>query len=87
MGLTFVLDKVFLLPLTILFLVLTLGALAYRAPKRHGYGPAVAGALAAALLLLGDFALESAVAVYGGIGILIAASVWNAWPNRFARAV
>lgn len=87
MGLTFVLEKTYLFPLTILFLLLTVGALAYRAPNRHGFGPFWLGTLASVLLLLGDFALESALAVYGGIAILIVASVWNAWPKRLARAV
>ncbi len=82
MGLPFLLEQTYLFPLTVLFLVLTVGTLAYRAGKRRGYGPFLTGLLASILLLVGDFALESAAAVCGGIAILIAASVWNAWPKR-----
>jgi hypothetical protein len=82
MGLTFLLDKTYLLPLTILFLVATVAMLAYRANSRRGYGPFVAGLAAAILMLAGDVFVESDLCIYGGVAILVAASVWNAWPKR-----
>jgi hypothetical protein len=33
-------------------------------------------------VLVGKFIFESNAAMYGGLVILIAASLWNAWPKR-----
>jgi hypothetical protein len=82
MGLAFLLEKAYLFPLTVLFLVVTVASLAYRAGSRRGFGPFVTGMVASVLLLVGNFAVESGALVYAGIVILIAASVWNAWPKR-----
>ncbi|MFQ5731898.1 MAG: MerC domain-containing protein [Planctomycetaceae bacterium] len=82
MGLAFLLDTIYLLPLTALFLVLAVGALAFRAKRRRGYGPFVLGTAAAILLLMTKFVMNSTWGVYGGIALLIGASIWNAWPRR-----
>jgi len=50
MGLTFLLDTAYLLPLTILFLVVSVGALGFRAQRRRGFGPFLVGTGAGALL-------------------------------------
>jgi mercuric ion transport protein len=71
----------YLLPLTVICLFLALAALAFRANRRRGYGPFILGAVAAALLMLGKFVLDSNVAVYGAIASLIVASLWNSWPK------
>jgi hypothetical protein len=81
MGLGFLVDTTYLLPLTGVFLVGAVGALALRAHGRHGYGPFLLGLLAAASVLVGKFALESDPAMYGGIAMLVGASLWNAWPQ------
>ncbi len=72
----------YLLPLTVFSLVLALAALGFRANRRRGYGPLLVGILAAVLLLVGKFILESNVAVYAGIASLIGASLWNSWPKK-----
>ena len=82
MGLAFFLEKIYLFPLTVVFLAATLGTLAFRAGSRRGYGPFVVGLLASILLLVGDLVIESGPTVYGGVVILVGASVWNAWPKR-----
>jgi len=74
-------ETAYLLPLTVICLVLALAALAFRANRRRGYGPFVLGVLAAASLLIGKFVLDSNVAVYGGIASLVGASLWNSWPK------
>ena len=74
-------ETAYLLPLTALCLVVALAALAFRSNRRRGYGPFVLGVLAAALLMVGKFVLDSNVAVYGAIGSLIGASLWNSWPK------
>src|SRR5262249_61874237 len=81
MGLGFLMQAVYLLPLTAVSLVLALAALGFRAGRRRGYGPLLVGAAAAAALLLGKFVLDANVAVYGGLAALVGASVWDAWPK------
>lgn len=82
LGLGFLVETKYLLPMTVVFLILALGALAFRARTRRGYGPFIAGVVAAIVVLVGKFQFDSDTAMYGGIGLLVAASVWNAWPRR-----
>jgi len=81
-GLGFLISAVYLLPFTAGFLVLALAAMAFRASSRHGYGPFLLGLFAAAGVLLGKFLWESKSAMYGAVGLLVIASVWNAWPHN-----
>ncbi len=81
-GLGFLISAAYLLPLTIAFLTLALAALAFRARKRRGLGPFLIGLVAAMGILLGKFVWESNVTVYRGVGMLVVASVWNAWARR-----
>lgn len=84
-GLGFLLSATYLLPFVSAFLILTLGVLVFRAPQRHGYGPFILGIAASAAVLAGKFHYDSNAAMYGGVGLLIAASVWNAWPKTNRR--
>ena len=79
-GLGFLISTVYLLPLTVAFLVLALTALVFRANKRQGYGPFFLGLVAAGGVLLGKFAFGSSLIVYSALGLLVIASVWHAWP-------
>lgn len=81
-GLGFLLDASVLLPLTGTFLAIAVGALAFRARRRRGYGPFAVGLGAAAIVLLGKFSFESDAAMYAGLAVLVAASLWNSWPRR-----
>lgn len=81
MGLGFLMEGAYLLPLTASLLLGAVASLAYRAGSRRGYGPFVLGLLASALLLVGKFRFTSGLSVYGGVAVLVAASVWNAWPR------
>jgi hypothetical protein len=72
-------------PLGLLFLALALGSLAYGARERRGYAPLGLGTLAAGELLAGELALERESVAIAGVGLLIAASLWNAWPRRKPR--
>lgn len=78
-GLGFLISTTYLLPLTVVFLVLALSALVFRAKKRHGYGPFALGVVSALGILLGKFRWESNFALYGAVGCLVIASLWNAW--------
>ena len=85
-GLGVLLDTTYLFPLTAVFLILAVGALGFRARSRRGYGPFAAGLAAAVLVLIGKFVFDSNTAMYGGIGLLVAASLWNAWPRKKTEA-
>ena len=82
LGLGFLMETRYLLPLTALFLVIALSFLAFRAPGRRGYGPFVAGVAASGLLMIGKFVFDSGVAMYAGVAGLMAASLWNSWPRK-----
>jgi len=56
--------------------------MAFKANSRHGYGPFLLGLLAATAVLLGKFRWESNATMYGAVGLLVIASLWNAWPIR-----
>jgi mercuric ion transport protein len=81
-GLGFLTQTAYLFPLTITFLAVAVGALGFRARSRRVYGPFVAGLVAAVVVIVGKFLFESDPAMYGGIALLIGASVWNTWPRR-----
>ena len=83
-GLGFLVDTTYLLPLTVLFLCIALFALGFRARRRRGYGPLGVGLIAAVIVLLGKFGFESDPAMYGGLGLLVAASLWNSWPRTWS---
>jgi hypothetical protein len=81
-GLGFLISTTYLLPLTALFLALALGALAFRARKRRGYGPFLFGVVAAVGILLGKFQWQSNFALYSAVALLVIASLWNSWPRH-----
>jgi hypothetical protein len=85
LGLGFLISAKYLLPLTLAFLAITALGLGFRASRRHGYGPFWTGVAAAVMILTGKFYFDATQVTYAGIGLLIAASVWNSWPR--ARAV
>jgi len=81
-GLGFLVNTVYLLPLTAAFLAIAVFALAFRARRRHGYGPFALGLVASAIVLIGKFSFESDPAMYAGLAVLVAASLWNSWPRK-----
>ena len=81
LGLGFLLDVRWLLPLTAAFLLIAVVALGFRARRRRGFGPFFVGIGAAAIVLGGKFGFESDRAMYAGLGLLVAASIWNTWPR------
>jgi len=83
-GLGFLISARYLLPVTAAFLEVAVGALAHRANLRHGYRPFLLGLFAALGVLLGKFWWESNLVMYASLGLLVMASVWNAWPHRAA---
>ncbi|HKK04601.1 MAG TPA: MerC family mercury resistance protein [Gammaproteobacteria bacterium] len=85
LGLGFVDYTPYLLPLTGLFLAVTLAGL-FSAARRRGRRKALAlGAAAAGLVLVGKFGFDSEILLYAGIGLLVAASLWAGWPLQAGR--
>lgn len=87
MGLGFLLQTVYLLPLIGVSLVLAVAALGYRAKRRRGFGPLAIGVAASVAIIAGKFVMDSNIVVYGSLAALIGASVWNTWPFRPAQVL
>lgn len=85
LGLGFLLETRYLLPLMTAFLVVALWALAYKADLRRGLGPLLLGLISAAAIFTGKFALSSDTVLYVGLTGLGFAAVWNAWPVKQGR--
>ncbi len=83
-GLGLLIPPRYTLPVTAAFLVIAVGALAFRANRRHGYGLFVLGLFAPVGVLGGKFWWESNPAMYAAVAVLVIASMWNAWPQRAA---
>ncbi len=86
LGLGFLLETTYLLPITAVLFLAALVSLAHRARERHGYRPLILGSAAATLALLGKFAASSDLLLYTGLALLVGASLWHAWPRRAASA-
>lgn len=86
LGLGFLISTKYLVTLTIACLGIALGALAFRAKNRHGYGPLVLGLIAAVGVFVGKFDWNSNRALYGAVALLVVASLWNAWPHAVTSA-
>lgn len=84
LGLGFLMSERYLFGVTTVFLIMSVGALAFRYRERRGIAPAVLGLMGAAVVLVGKFRLESMAAMYAGLSVLIAASLWNSWPRTSA---
>lgn len=72
----------YLLPLTVVFLTVALLSLGYRARRRHKYKPLIVGIVAAWVVVVSKFVFSANAATYGGIALLLAASIWNSWPEQ-----
>ena len=82
LGLGFLVSTTYLLPVTVAFLALAVGALAFRAASRHGLLPFWVGVIAASGVVAGKFWLDSPTITYIGVGLLVLSSVGNALPRR-----
>jgi mercuric ion transport protein len=82
LGLGFLVRAQYLFAITLAFLLVAIAALSFRARQRHGYWPALLGVGGSIFILVGKFSLDSTLALYCGVGMLMGASVWNAWPQK-----
>ncbi len=81
-GLGFLISTAYLFPLTVVFLMLTVITLGFRAGRRRGFGPLVLGVCGAVGVLVSKFWLDVNIGTYAAVGLLIIASLWNSWPHR-----
>jgi hypothetical protein len=84
LGFGFIDYTPYLMPLMLGFLAVTLATLAWRAGARRGYGPLWLGLASSGIVLTGKFVFDSEGAIWAGIALLVAASLWNSWPRQTA---
>lgn len=77
LGLSFVVEPRYLLPLTVALLALALAALGLQARRQHRYGPWLLACSGALATVAGKFALDLEGLMYTGIGSLLLASLWS----------
>ena len=82
LGLGFLMETTFLLPLFAVLGLLALASLAHRARSRRGYGPFGFGTVGLGIALVGKFVLASTPLLYVGLATLVGASLWNSWPQK-----
>ncbi len=82
LGLGFLIRAEYLFAITIAFLLVAVAALSLRARQRRGYWPALLGSAGSIFILVGKFAIDLHMALYCGVGVLMGASAWNAWPKN-----
>lgn len=85
LGVGFIPSTKYLLPLAAVCLAINLLLLAWDARKQRRLGPLALAFVASLGILYGRFYLEWNALAYGNAVLLVAASVWNAWPAIRAR--
>ena len=82
LGVPVLIGSAVMMPLTVVFMAMAVGSMAYRAKNRRGYGPFLIGLVAAATLIIGKFVFAIESLTYGGLFLLLVATLWNSWPKR-----
>ena len=70
--------RIWLTPLTVIWLTLTVGMLAVQRGSQRRYGPALLGVFAGLAVFAGKFVVDDQALFYGGILALIGAVIWSA---------
>jgi mercuric ion transport protein len=83
-GLGFLMQERYLLPITIAALGLATLGIAHRARQRRGFAPVVVAAVGAVGLVVSKFFFDSTLATYAATALFAGAAIWNAWPLRRA---
>jgi hypothetical protein len=69
--------RAWLPPITALWLALTIAMLTFQRRGKRRYGPAIMGFVAALLLLVGKFVVDSQAMTFAGIIALLGAAAWR----------
>lgn len=81
LGLGFLGNSTYMLPLTATFLAVAVVGLCMQI-RTAGYGPLILGVAAAATILSGTFLLASEAMTYSGVVLLMASSAWSLTHGR-----
>jgi hypothetical protein len=74
--------RVWLPPLTAIWLTLTVTLLAFQRGSQHRYGPVLLAMFAGIAVFAGKFFINNRALVYAGILGLVGAVVWRSWSRR-----
>lgn len=74
--------RIWLPPLTVIWLTLTVVVLALQRGGQRRYGPALLGVVAGLAVFAGKFVINDQALFYGGIAALMGAVVWRSWFRR-----
>ena len=85
LGIGFLWEGPYLLPITVALLGIALAALAHGASQRRGYGPLALGGIGSVAVILAKFLFYRPWFAAVAAGLILAASVWNAWPKKMAH--
>jgi len=85
LGIGFLWEGPYLLPITVALLGIALAALAHGARQRRGYGPLILGSVGSVAVILAKFLFHRSWIATVAAGLILAASVWNAWPKKLTR--
>ncbi len=80
LGIGFIPSTQYLLPVAVIGIALNVLLLAWDARKQRRAGPLTLAFVASAGILFGRFYLDWNLLAYGSVALLVATSVWNAWP-------
>lgn len=85
LGLGFLHNERVLAPLIVLFLAVGIFSVAWSTRSHRRLGPLVVTLLGSAAIVLGRLTGHVHILLYGGVALLIAASLWNLWLKRPRR--
>jgi hypothetical protein len=86
LGLGFLGSSTYLLPLTAVLLAVGVAGFGLQI-RTKGYGPLVLGLVSVAAIVPGKFLVGSSLLTYGGVAVLVAASMWSLLPRRSSDSV
>ena len=81
-GLGFLFNERVLAPLIIVFLAIGAASVAWSTRSHRRAGPLVATLSGSAALVAGRLLWSAPTLVYGGVALLVLASLWNLWLKR-----
>lgn len=85
LGLGFILNERILAPVIALFLLVGVATVAWSTRSHRHPGPLITTVTGALLVAAGRLVWDVPAALYTGVGLLIAASLWNLWLKRPQR--
>jgi len=80
-GLGFLFKGTYFYILMSAFFLMSIIGIGYKAKERRGYRPFILGIVSSVIAISGHY-FENQIIFYIGIGLLVAASIWNLIPNK-----